>query len=67
MKLNYNKICYLILHSITLGLLIILSCLFLFTNFIIFTYFSFFITYAFGILLVKKIHQYPLWIPKRNI
>ncbi len=66
MKLNYNKIIYLTLHSVAVGLLIILSCLLLFTNYVMYTYLSFFTTYALGILLIKKIHKYPLWIQKGN-
>lgn len=66
MKLNYNKIFYLILHSLAIGLLIILSSLLLLTNYVVYTYLSFFATYALGILLVRKNHKYPLWKKRNN-
>lgn len=66
MRLNYNKICYLVLHSIAIGLGIFLSCLLLFTDSTFLTYLSFFLTYGLGILLVKKIHQYPLFVPAKE-
>lgn len=63
MRLNYNKLLYLTLHSTALALSILLSCLLLFLGETWITYLSFFLTYGLGILLIKKRAKYPLFVP----
>lgn len=60
MKINWNKVCYLILGSIATALLSILSALLLFTQYTFLTYITLFITYLFGIYFIKTQHKYKL-------
>ncbi len=61
MKLNINKIIFMILIGIAIGLSATLSALLLFTTYKIATYISLFITYGLGIYFVKVRHKYPLY------
>lgn len=60
MKINWNKMCYLILGSIALALLCILDSLLLFTHYKVLTYISLFSTYLFGIYFIKIQKKYKL-------
>lgn len=60
MKINWNKVCYLILGAVAIGLLCILSALLLFTQYKVLTYITLFGTYLFGIYFVKTQHKYKL-------
>lgn len=60
MKINYNKVCYLILGSIAIALLCILSSLLLLTDYTFLTYLSFGCTYLFGIYFIHTKNKYSL-------
>ncbi len=60
MKVNWNKVCYLILGSIALALLCILDGLLLLTHYTLLTYISLFSTYFFGIYFIKTKRKYKL-------
>lgn len=60
MKINWNKVCYLILGSIAIALLCILDGLLLFTHYTVLTYISLFGTYLFGIYFIKTEKKYEL-------
>lgn len=60
MKINWNKVCYLVLGSIAIALASILSTLLLLTDYIILTYISFFGTYLFGIYFIKTQKKFKL-------
>ncbi len=64
MKLNINKICFMILCSIAIGLTIVLACLSLLTDFVILKYASFTLAFVLGIYLVNVRRKYPLYIKK---
>jgi len=64
MKINYNKVCYLILGSIALALLCVLSSLLLFTDYTFLKYLSLGCTYIFGIYFVHTKNKYSLFIKK---
>ena len=61
MKLNINKIIFMILVGIAIGLSATLSALLLFSKYILPTYISLFITYGLGIYFVKIRRKYPLY------
>lgn len=61
MKINYNKICYLIFGSIAIALLCILSSLLLFTSYTFIKYLSFGCTYLFGIYFIHTKNKYSLY------
>lgn len=60
MKINWNKVCYLILGSIAIAGCCILSSLLLFTTYTVLQYVSLGFTYLFGIYFVKTTHKYKL-------
>lgn len=60
MKINWNKVCYLVLGSIAIALASILSALLLLTDYTVLTYISFFGTYLFGIYFMKTQRKYKL-------
>lgn len=60
MKINKNKICFLILLGISIALTCILAGLLLFTNYTLLQYVSLILAFAQGIYAVKVIHKYPL-------
>lgn len=64
MKLNLNKVCFMILCSIAIGLTIVLGCLSLLTDYVILQYASFSLAFALGIYLVNVRRKYPLFIKK---
>lgn len=61
MKINWNKVCFLVLGSIALAGCCIASSLLLFTRYTSLQYISLTFTYLFGIYLVKARHKYNLY------
>lgn len=61
MKLNVNKIVFMILIGIAIALSATLSALLLFTNYKVATYISLGVTYGLGIYFVKIRNKYPLY------
>lgn len=61
MKLNINKIIFMVLMGIAIGLSAILSALLLFSKYIFATYASLLMTYGLGIYFVKIRRKYSLY------
>jgi hypothetical protein len=64
MKLNINKLCFLILYAICIGLTIVLAGLLLITNYILLQYITVTFIYIEAIFIVKVVHKYPLYRKK---
>lgn len=60
MKININKVIYIILGSIAIGLSSVLCALLLYTNYMFLQYISLFGTYFLGIYFVKTKNKYKL-------
>jgi hypothetical protein len=64
MKLNLNKICFLILCGICIGLTIVLASLLFITDYVLLQYITVTFIYLETIFVIKMVHKYPFYIKK---